>query len=624
MKTSLNTKTFDRVKSLFATNGIHVHIVLILFLGIVSYSNSLAVPEQFDDQAVLRARNHVGSNLYCIQSFIGRARWLTDISFSLNRQLHGERVFGFHLVNLTVHLASAVIIYMMLQRAIEALKKSFLISEVEPFLCNFIPFTAAALFVCHPIQTQAVTYITQRYTSLATLFYLSSLLSYLLARISFVDRTKKLRIWSWGLACLFLALLAMKSKEIAFTLPLMIVVIEIALFRGKWLKSSLYPVAVAALLLVIPLQLIYTHVTKSSGNLFRHLYIATTETPSISRIDYLLTQFRVMVTYLRLLFFPINQNMDYDYPIYHSLFNPHVFFSLLLHVVLLGLALALFIQSKRQFSSGTGDVAIIMRLASMGIVWFYLALSVESSLFPIRDVIFEHRIYLSSVGFFMVMAAGIAGIAIFLHCCYRVLWVAVVLICLALTTATIARNRVWSSEMVMWRDVLEKSPNKARASYNLGFQYYKRYKLEQALPHLVRALELDTGMVEYWNTLNNTVSLIVAYEGRTSSGHQYGVTDDNVYRLHPELRKPWLANNYNSLGLVYEHLGNLRLAQENYLKAATVNPFLDLAWFNMALVSARQNNTSKVALSLERLRAISPPMELYAVELFKNRGYSVP
>ena len=111
------------------------------------------------------------------------------------------------------------------QQAIETLKRTCRISgydEPQLFLLRFIPFTTAALFVCHPVQTQAVTYISQRYTILATFLYLCSLLAYMQARLAFADESRKFHGWSWGIASVLSALLAMKSKQIAFTLPLMV------------------------------------------------------------------------------------------------------------------------------------------------------------------------------------------------------------------------------------------------------------------------------------------------------------------------------------------------------------------------------------------------------------------
>jgi len=619
MKIAPRSTFSERWETFSSARVPYIHVGIILLLGIISYANSLDVPLQLDDDPAVRIVNNLDSGLYNLQGFIRRARWFADITFALNRRLHGEQVLGYHLFNLAIHLSSAGVIYLLVRRAIEALRQTFMISgedQCSAFLQRFIPFSAAALFVCHPVQTQAVTYIAQRYTSLTTLLYVSSLLSYLLARLSLADGTRRHRVWLWGSASFLLALLAMKSKEIAFTLPLMAVTLEASLFRGRMLKNSLFLALVAGLLLVIPLQLVYTHGAENPENLLQNIQSASTETRNISRTDYLLTQFRVVATYLRLLVLPVNQNLDYDYPVYHSLLDPAVLAALLLHITLAGLALLLFMRSQRLLISATPSAGIAMRIAGLGIFWFYLALSVESSVIPIRDVIYEHRLYLPSAGFFMAAAAGLAGFA----ACrqrYRTLLRALTgLLCIVLTAATIARNRTWSSEMALWQDALEKSPSKARTHYSVGLLYYRKFLPEKALPHLVRALELDPARQKHWNTLNAAVSIVGRYAGRCAAGGEY-------HTIEPEQRQAWMANSYNSLGLAYEYLGNRYLAGENYRKALTFNPSLDLAWYNLALLAAKQKDAAAVAASLERLSAINPQLGRDAAKAIREEAPSV-
>lgn len=600
MMTQLNLKPF---KALFNSHTRLNSIIIILLLGLASYTNSLTASLQFDDD--LAVRNDMSDNLYSVTGFLRTARWFTDMTFALNRHLHQEQVMGYHLFNLAVHLSSAVIICLMLRKIIEALLRSWRISvgdENVSFLMSFIPFVSAALFVCHPVQTQAVTYIVQRYTSLTTLLYLGSLLAYLQARLAFNGNNTKYRVCICSSVSFFLALLAMKSKEIAFTLPLMMAAFEYALFNGRLLKNRIFLALGAGLLLVIPAQLF---LVTAGGGLLEQLHIATAETQSISRVDYLFTQFRVVVTYLRLLVFPINQNMDYDYPIYHSLLNPQVFLALTLHVIMAGTALSLFTLSSRRFKSTAPASGIVMRLAALGILWFYLALSVESSVIPIKDVIFEHRIYLPSVGFFMAIAAGIAGFAVVSRRYQQHSWSLIALLCCILVTATISRNRVWTSELGMWQDVLKKSPHKARVWYAVGRIYYTKLLPEKASAHFVKALELDPAPEKYWLGLNDAMAIINRYRGRCTDGRKYYSPD----MANPAYMNLWWAISYNNLGLAYEHLGNLALARGNYQKAVNMNPSLDLAWCNLALVASQQNDRITVDVSLKQLKMLNPSLE---------------
>jgi hypothetical protein len=586
-----------------------VHIGLILTLGLIGYAQTFTGELQFDDFNMIRFSSEFSLDKLNLRSFLHRSRWFADMTFILNRHFHGEQVLGYHVVNLTIHLASAMVVYFLLRGILAALLQECRISEVNDdntFLRRFIPVTVAAFFVCHPIQTQAVTYIAQRYTSLATLLYLASLLAYLKARLAMVNMTFTKNARRWCLLCVLLAILAMKSKEISFTLPVLMIGFEVILFRGRLLKNRFFLAGCAALLLIIPLCLLYEGFSKSGSNLFSQLQTASAETETITRSDYLITQIKVVATYLRLLILPVRQNLDYDYPVYHSLFTPQILAALSLHILLTGLAVVLFLRSRRSSTSDNPLPGVPMRLTVLGIFWFYLTLSVESSVIPIRDVIYEHRLYLPSVGFFMAVTAGSASLFAFKERQQGVLWLAVVLLCIIFTAGTICRNRVWASEIALWQDVLEKSPNKARVRYNVGFLYYKKALPEKALPHLVRAVELDPGQDKHWITLNSAVALLGVYEERCFAGTPYNATDTTV---EPRYRQQWRANSYNNLGLAYEYAGNRYLARENYLKATTLNPSLDLAWYNLAMLGFYQRDVAGTEAALKKLAAINPELE---------------
>jgi Flp pilus assembly protein TadD len=170
--------------------------------------------------------------------------------------------------------------------------------------------------------------------------------------------------------------------------------------------------------------------------------------------------------------------------------------------------------------------------------------------------------------------------------------------------------------MSIWQDALQKSPNKARPNYSVGLLYYRKYMPEKALPHLVRALELEPNRQKHWNTLNAAISITKGYEGRGSAGSEYQT-------LPPAERTAWLANSHNSLGLAYEYLGNRYLARENYRKATSLDPALDLAWYNLALLSAHQNDIPSMESSLRSLKAVNPQLEALALKTIRETLPSV-
>src|SRR3990167_7117322 len=356
-----------------------ISLSLITITAFLIYSNTFASPFHFDDEHNI-VENYKLRDLSNFWPPSG-SRYVGVLSFALNYHFGGLNVFGYHLVNIIIHIINGLLIWWLIiltfktpvmqvyvgQGLSPALTPDRIIRGLKADLPYLTALTASLIFVSHPIQTQAVTYIVQRFASLATLFYILSLVS---------------------------AILAMKTKEISLTLPFVIILYEVMFFAPTkqnygFAKRLLYLIPVTLTAFIIPLSLIGTD--RPVGDMIGELREAAQETEEISRDVYLLTQFRVIVTYIRLLFLPINQNLDYDYPLSHSLFEPQTFVSFLFLSAIFVFAVYLFIRSRRTDNAHG-------LLISFGILWFFITLSVESSIIPIRDVIFEHRLYLPSVG----------------------------------------------------------------------------------------------------------------------------------------------------------------------------------------------------------------------------------
>ncbi len=314
----------------------------------------------------------------------------------------------------------------------------------------------------------------------------------------------------------------MKTKEIAFTLPLAVLLYEVFFFRGAW-QASAYPAAAFGDSAHHPdndfrLRRFDSDLLSDPG---RQLPVGQT----LSTQDYLLTQFRVIVTYLRLLVLPVNQNVDYDYPIYNEFFTPPVLLSFLLLVAIFGLAVYLLWrtghsrgnQVKDKSGSERDSLATsslttaqpvyhssqpYLRLIAFGIIWFFLTLSVESSLIPLADVIMEHRLYLPCFGAVTVVASllCIAILKFPRTAQVRLVVLIAVLMITGLGAATLQRNHVWGNAIRLWQDVVEKSPGKARPFNNLGVALEAAGRRQEAIFAQSRAIEVGPGFYKaYYN-----------------------------------------------------------------------------------------------------------------------------
>ena len=587
-----------------------IQISIILLTGIAAYVNSLNGPFHFDDLGI-SDRNYLWP-----RAFTSGPRQLVDLTFVLNHLLHGTNVFGFHLVNLTVHLAASIALYGLVNSALTALSVSFpcpstqLNSTDYYFTRVFIPFATALLFVCHPVQTQSVSYIVQRYASMVAFFYLCSVLAYIQARLASIRSQNSRSIWTLSILTLISGILAFRCKETAYTLPIMLVVAELFLFRGSLLRNKLFIGCMATLLLAIPAFRIAQHGLGGLEELLFSLQHSTKEELTYSRTDYLLTQLRVIVSYLRLMILPVNLNLDYDVPLQKSFYSLPVLTSLMLHLALLTSAVALFIRSKRLLAEQPGYSGVCLRLISLGIAWFYLALSVESSFIPILDVMFEHRLYLPSCGGFLVMASIVAYVTAPRRSLHTTAWIALATVCCIYTAATIQRNRIWNNDLLLWEDTARKSPNKPRVLANLTAAYIREGKPEKALPLLIRTIELSPGFTDALINLGSVLDSLKIFEGRYDNGRRFIVGSRTV-----DMRyfNAWFANTRNNLGLVYEYTGNLAKARQYYEAAVSLAPSFDLAWYNLLLIANRQQDSQTAADAYAKLKVLNP-----------NRAQSAP
>jgi tetratricopeptide (TPR) repeat protein len=437
----------------------------VLLLGLFAYANSLHGPFVFDDRQNIRdsalvraaAADLASPALYRAQP----NRYVAYLTFAVNYRLGGTDVVGYHAVNLAIHLACALLVYALVALTFRTprLRDSALAPSRRA-----IAFAAAALFVTHPLQTQAVTYVVQRITSLAALLYVASVVLYARWRLAREEaaRPGPAAAASYALA-LLAAVAAMRTKEIAFTLPFAIVLYELSFFPRRARRAALLAPFLATALL-IPATLLQQH--GAGRGVVGAAEAGTRVETALSRLDYLRTEITVVVEYLRLLVLPTGQNLDPDHPIYRSFLAPRVLASLAL-LLALGAAAAWLYRRTARADPAVDPAA---RLVAFGLGWFFLALLVESSLIPIDDVMNEHRVYLPSVGFF---AAAATGGALLLRRVPRIdagrlVALLALLLAIVLGVATIRRNAVWASELSLWADAASKSPNKARPHGNLA------------------------------------------------------------------------------------------------------------------------------------------------------------
>ncbi|MBI5205534.1 MAG: tetratricopeptide repeat protein [Nitrospirae bacterium] len=540
------------------------------------------MPFQFDDKLNIVEN----SRLRSLENYWSPVspRWFGYLTFALNYHFNGLDTYGYHIVNIFIHILNGIFVYLLISYTFEtpAMKR---LGSNNPQFKNAIPLFAALLFVSHPIQTQAVTYIVQRFTSLATFFYLLSLVTYIKFRIqpSAISRLRRLAEesgqqklyatrYTLYAGSLLSAILAMGTKEISFTLPVAITIYELMFFEGNLRKRFLHLLPLLIIITIIPLSL--TGADKPKEDLIGTFMDASRETTR-PRLDYLYTEFRVTVTYIRLLILPINQNLDYDYPLYHTFFNHNVCLSFLFLLSLIVLAAYLLCRSPH--ASGT------KRLTAFGTFWFFTALSVESSIIPIEDVIFEHRVYLPSVGAFIALSTSLFAI----QYKFKKKWTnisfisALIIIICSLSAAAYSRNFIWGDSLTLWNDVVSKSPLKARGYFNRGNAYVEKEKYNDAIEDYNRAIALNNRFTD-------------AYFNRGVAYFLTGLYDKAIedYSMAINLRTA-NTNAHFHRGIAYGRKGEHDKAIEDYSMVISLNPGNSDAYTNRGISYSIIGQTDK-------------------------------
>ena len=364
-----------------------IAIALIAGVALVAYSNTFHVPFHFDDRPNIVENPNVQFTVLTwdrLERLIKNTykvtiRVFSYFTFALNYYFGGFNVFGYHLVNFFIHIASGIFLYwfLMLTFNLPSLKEKY-----GPISYKVALFSSL-IFISHPIQTQSVTYIVQRMASMAGMFYLLSFILYIKGRLS----TGVPRIFYFG-GTMLSYLLGVFSKENVAILPLFIVLYEFYFFqnfdlspRGKRILFAL----IGSLLVLGAFGFVLW------GKRYIDLTIEGFQDRPFTMLERVLTQPRVVLYYVTLLVFPHPSrfNLDYDFPISKTLLNPPTtLISILIIAGLIGYSI--WTAKKRP-------------VLSFCILWYFGNLVIESSIFPL-EMVYEHRLYLPAVGPFILFS----------------------------------------------------------------------------------------------------------------------------------------------------------------------------------------------------------------------------
>lgn len=570
--------------------------IILAGLVILAYSNTLRAYWFFDDfpnilfndpvqlkaldfnsikKTFFAAPNHEG-NLY---------RPVAMFSFALNWYFGGHDTFGYHIVNLTIHLLSAIGIFHLILLLYNTPRMKMLQEENN----LYIALLASTLWALNPVQIQAITYIVQRMASLAALFYIYAMLTYVLARRSSINKSRPLYLLT-----MFLYTLSTLSKENGILLPFSLLLIEFIFITDH--KISLRKIFFGLLIGTLLSYPLFYFLTSTNFQ-----FLSGYDGRSFTMAQRLLTEPRVVIHYISLLLFPapIRLSLLYDFPLSTSLFTPWTTFGSIISLLFMAVG-AIFSYRK-------------IPILSFAILFFLLNHLVESTILPL-EIVFEHRNYLPSIFFFWPIAAVLVkGIRYFLS---RKREVALLL--LALTGSyiitfgawTFTRNNLWKSEKAIWIDVMRKHPDLTRPYQMLGALLEAGGYYEEALRYYQMAMG-KKGPTPKTQQFVSSINMGLIY---LRTGHYENAIDSFHNALETE---PGSKDAYQYLIRSYFGLGDYREAERLSDIALAMESNEENVGFllHKAFALQKQNRAEDAIIYLQKVIKLEPDNSQIIIDL---------
>jgi len=570
-------------------------VILIVILGFAVYANSLNGQFVWDDHNLVKDNTYIKNWSYPNKIFggdIGAAvgirygayRPLQMLTYMFDYSLWKLDVRGYHFTNVLLHILAALAIFWFVS----------ILFDHWP-----LALFTSVLFLIHPINTEAVTYISGRSDSLALLFILLCFIFYIKGLDSKNTGFYLLSISSYTLALL--------SRENSLILPALLLLYHYS-FKKKIITREFFSVVCLGLSYVV-----------------LRLTALKSILPSLSSCPYLFERmpgfFVAIANYIRLILLPFNLHMEYGKKIFHF-----VDFQAITGVVITSFSL-LYAFKKRKLN----------RLIFFSISWFFIALLPQSNLYPINAYMAEHWLYLPSIGFFLILAKGLTH-----PYQNRRFRIPAIILTVALFTfyanLTIKQNIYWREPIFFYERTLKYAPDNPKLYSNLGNVYYALDQKGKAIAAYQKAIEIKPDHLGAYNNLGSAyqamgkhAEAIAIYQKAIEIDSEYAGTYYNLGNLYKAIDKqaeavaayqkaisinPDIAAVHNNLGLIYQAIHKNQEAIASYRRAIEIDPGFAGAYYNLGNVYSALDNEEEAIASYKNAISINPD---YA-EAYNNLG----
>ena len=568
--------------------------LLVVAAGLLAYHNSFTGPFIFDDVPSIQ-ENATIRHLWPIWPVLSQpppagvgGRPIVNVSLAINYALGATSVQGYHALNLAIHILAALTLFGVVRRTLlqPALRKRF-----GP-VADGLALATAVMWTAHPLQTEAVTYVSQRAESLMGLFYLLTL-------YCFIRGTESPRAGFWFTLSIVVCLLGMATKEVMVTAPLMVLLYDRTFiagsFRAAWTQRRRLYVGLGGTWLLLGYLMAGVH-QRGVGYGFGVTWQA-----------YALTECWVVVNYLWLALWPHPLVFDYGRDIIVGQVADAAPYALILLLLLSAVAIGL------------------KRWPAIGFLgaWFLVILAPTSSVVPVAyQPMAENRMYLPLAAVVVLAVMGIHALV------GRRTVVVVVALVIGLGALTWRRNQDYRSTLTIWSDTVAKRPDNGRAHYNLGFALWQAGKATEAIGQYEQALRVKPDFAEahynlgfalwqagkaqeamkHWEqALRIKPDYAEAHYNLGNALVQAGKATEAIGQYEQALRvKPDYAEAHSNLGFALWQAGKMQEAMEHWEQALRIKPDYAEAHYNLANALVQAGKVTEAIGQYEQALRINP------------------
>jgi tetratricopeptide (TPR) repeat protein len=535
-------------------------------------------------------------------------RPVTNLSYAINYALGGTMAWGYHVFNLAVHILAGLTLFGLVRRTL-------LRPALNPRFGNVampLAFAVAVLWVLHPLQTSAVTYVAQRAESLMGLWYLLTLYCFVRsqepgARSQEIGRQRPESGNSafsfqpsafWLFASILSCVLGMATKEVMVTAPLMVLLYDRTFVSGTFREARrrhrwLYVGLASSWMLLGWLM----RDLSQRGVGFGH---------NVSWWVYALTECRVIVQYLELSIWPHPLVFDYGMNVVQGAAEA-AFYALIIAVL------------------AAATVWGLCRRPILGFIgaWIFIILAPTSSVVPVvGQPMAENRMYLPLAALIALVVAGLYTLV------GRRSLPVFVMLAVVFGLLTACRNADYQSQLSLWGDTVAKRPGNARAHDSLGNALLDAGRVKDAIREYTTALRLapddprehynlayglavagqpGEAMVRYQEALKLDPNYVEAHNNFGVALAAAGRLEEAVGQYETVLKlQPDNAEAYYNLGRADYQMNRLPQAIEQYEKALQLNPAGVEIHDNLGTALAQMDRLPEAIASYEEALRIDP------------------